>query len=33
MAIFKLKAKANKNKATAQRVLRDCAQAEKVINE
>jgi hypothetical protein len=33
MAIFKLQAKANKDTATAQRVLRDCAQAEWVIEE
>jgi hypothetical protein len=33
MAIFKLQAKANKDTATAQRVLRDCAQAERVIKE
>jgi hypothetical protein len=31
MAIFKLRAKAYKDMATAQRVLRDCAQAERVI--
>ncbi len=31
MAIFKLQAKANTNIATAQRVLRDCTQAKRVI--
>jgi hypothetical protein len=33
LAIFKLQVKANKNTATAQRVLRDCTQAERVIKE
>jgi hypothetical protein len=33
MANFKLQAKANKDTATAQRVLRDCTQAERVIKE
>jgi hypothetical protein len=33
MTIFKLQAKASKDTATAQRVLKDCAQAERVIEE
>jgi hypothetical protein len=33
MTIFKLQDKANKDTATAQRVLRDCTQAERVIEE
>jgi hypothetical protein len=33
MAIFKLHTKANKDAATAQRVLRNCTQAERVIKE
>jgi hypothetical protein len=33
MAIFKLQAKANKDTGTAQRVLGDCAQAERMIKE
>jgi hypothetical protein len=33
MAIFKLQAKADKDTATAQRVLRDHAQAERLIKE
>jgi hypothetical protein len=33
MAIFKLQAKANKDTGTAQRVLRDCTHAERMIEE
>jgi hypothetical protein len=33
MTIFKLKAKASKDTVTAQRVLRGCTQAERVIKE
>jgi hypothetical protein len=33
MTIFKLQAKASKDTATAQRVLRDCTQAKRVIEE